>query len=61
MLADRGPSGSTRFRECRDVRFSAGQSMEQGEAGPVAQEGEEFRRERELVLVRGTRMRIMCR
>jgi hypothetical protein len=35
--------------------------MQESEAGPVAQEGEEFGGERELFLARGTRMRIMRR
>ena len=61
MLADGGPGGPTGLRQCGDVGFSAGQGMQQGEASPVTEQCEKFRRERELFLGRGARMRIMCR
>jgi hypothetical protein len=61
MLTDGGAGGTARLGERRDIGFSPGQGVQEGEAGPVAQEGEEFGGERELSLARGTRMRIMRR
>lgn len=59
MLADRGPRRPAHFRERADVSLAAGQRVQQGQPGAVAEEGQEFRSEREL-LVAGVRGCASC-
>jgi hypothetical protein len=61
MLADGRARGPARLGERRDIGLLAGQRVQEGEPGAVAQEGEEFGGERELFLAGGSRMRIMRR
>lgn len=61
MLTDGGAGRPARLREGRDIGLSPGQCVQQGEPGPVPQEGEEFGGERELFLAGAARVRIVRR
>lgn len=60
VLADGRPGRSARLREGRDVGLSPGQGVEEGEAGAVAEQGEDLGGQGELFLAGGARVRIVC-
>ncbi len=59
VLADRGPGRVARLGEGGDVGLAGGQGVQQGQAGAVAEQGEEFGGQRELLLARCARVRIV--
>ena len=61
MLADRGPGRAAGLGERGDIGLAAGQGVQQGQPGAVAEQGEQLRREREVLLAGCARVLIVRR